>query len=163
MRAAAAVTAAFLFAILPSEPSQGAQERQIVGKWQISIERDRFDDSPFVIAATEVPGGAFAVRCIKGELNFIITAPGRVRVIEREVLTILARVDKKPIRTITGVGLDKNTVMGELWRVLYDDLRGGQELALRINTKELGGQDIFVSLDRADAALKPVGEACGVK
>ncbi len=143
--------------------SAEAQERRRVGPWEITIERNRFEDGNDVIVAMQMRQGlALAIRCLQDKqfsFGLIELGLGTGRLRRGMQTSVLVRVDQNPVeRPLAGVVSDR-LVQINFPIDKADQLLRGREIAIRLEIDGGAGDHVF-RLTQADRALAPVIEAC---
>lgn len=128
---------------------------QVMGRWLVSADEDRFGNGGRYFAATpnDAETMAFAIRCLEKNrsIAFNNIAARRDPMKAGDKFQIKLRVDKQPIVEVAGVALDDKLIQAAPDKATLVSIRSGRELAVRIeNSSGVSNTHVF----RLDGAKK---------
>jgi hypothetical protein len=160
MRAAAVFAAGIFLITLLGDPSQSADQRKIIGNWELRVERDRFTDTNEIYAITGTGDRAMLVRCGESGLDLLlIDVAGKIYPTATR-FDVSIRIDRNEVSTRPGRLRSDGAVRIWLGPSLLIEMNRGREIAFRFDGA--GGDWVF-ALAGAAQALKPVSDACKLK
>jgi hypothetical protein len=152
-----------MLALLAGLSSGEAQERRRFGPWEVSIERNRFDDGNNIVIATQAGRGVvLGVRCLADRsfsLAIVEAGIGTGRLQQGMAVRSMVRIDNNPVERPNAIVVNDRLIQINLPIAKAEQMLRGREIAVRLEVG-VGTSDHVFGLTQAQRALSPVFEAC---
>jgi len=141
----------------PVLASDGA--RSLVGNFQVEVSREPFVDGVQRAVAVVIEGETlFALRCVEGRLDFLISSPA-LDLKANEEMDIMYRVDSGDVHTLSGAAVATHEAVTMFAHGIFDELKDARTVAVRV-VSERSTVILSFPVVNGDRAATVVKTAC---